>query len=38
MEKLEHGKFYHIYNRGINRQDIFLNKAFIQCLCQVVQY
>jgi len=20
---LEHGKFYHIYNRGINRQSIF---------------
>jgi len=26
MEKLQHGKFYHIYNRGINRQDIFFHK------------
>ncbi len=23
---LEYGKFYHIYNRGINSQNIFFNK------------
>lgn len=26
MEKLEHGKFYHIYNRGTNGQDIFIHS------------
>lgn len=26
MEELQDGKFYHIYNRGINRQDIFIHN------------
>ncbi len=26
IQPLEHGKFYHIYNRGINRGDIFFEK------------
>jgi len=27
LPNLEPGKFYHIYNRGINRQNIFLSRA-----------
>ncbi|MCF6348833.1 MAG: hypothetical protein L3J20_11120 [Flavobacteriaceae bacterium] len=26
MESLEYGKYYHIYNRGINGESIFLTK------------
>ncbi len=27
MEKLQHGKYYHIYNRGNNREDLFRTEG-----------
>jgi putative transposase len=35
--KYENGKYYHVFNRGANKQNIFLNKENYRFCIQIVQ-